>query len=112
MLRRFIAWHGIPKKILTDSDKRLGVGKAWKSFLGGLFVPLILYEPDKHNQNFVERAIQNLKAGLSKIRNACGAGVSRYYWEMMDYLTSLNNYVARASLDNRSPYEAFWGGNA
>ena len=72
-LRRFIAWHGIPKKILMDSDKRLGVGKAWKSFLGGLFFTLILSEPDKHNQNFVERAIQNLKAGLSKIRNACGA---------------------------------------
>ena len=108
-LHRFIAWHGILKKIITDSDKRLGVGKSWKIFLSGLFVPLIMSEPDKHNQNFVERAIQNLKAGLSKIRNACGAGVSRYYWEMMDYLCSLKNYVARASLGNRSPYEAFGG---
>ena len=25
-LRNFIAWHGIPKKILTDSDGRLGAG--------------------------------------------------------------------------------------
>ena len=77
---KFIAWHGIPKKIITDSDKRLGAGKTWKRFLSNIFVPLILSEPEKHNQNFVERAIQNLKAGQSKIRNACGAGVSRYYW--------------------------------
>ena len=92
-----------------DSDGRLGAGRVWKNFLGGLFVPLILSEPDKHNQNFVERAIQNLKAGLSKIRNACGAEVLRYHWEIMEYLCSLNNYVAWESLRNRSPYEAFWG---
>jgi len=108
-LRKFIAWHGIPKKIITDSDKRLGAGKTWKRFLSNIFVPLILSEPEKHNQNFVERAIQNLKAGQSKIRNACGFEVSQYYWEMMDYLSSLNNYVARASLGQRSPFEAFWG---
>ena len=74
-LRKFMAWHDIPKKIIMDSDGRLGAGRVWKNFLGGLFVPLILSEPDKHNHNFVERAIQNLKAGLSKIRNACGAEV-------------------------------------
>ena len=74
-LRKFITWHEILKKIITDSDRRLGAGRVWKNLLGGLFVPLILSEPDKHNQNFVERAIQNLKAGLSKIRNACGAEV-------------------------------------
>ena len=85
------------------------MGKAWKSFLSGIFVPLILSEPEKHNHNFVERAIQNLKAVQSKTRNACGAKVSQYYWEMMDYLASLNNYVARASLGHRSPFEAFWG---
>ena len=68
-----------------------------------------LSEPDKHNQNFVEHAIQNLKAGLSKIRNACGAEVLHYHWEAMEYLFSLNNYVARASLGNRLPYEAFGG---
>ena len=28
---------------------------------------------------------------------------------MLDYLTSLKNYVARASLGNRSPFEDFWG---
>ena len=74
-LRNFIAWHGIPKKIITDSDGRLGAGWVWKNFLGGLFVPLILSEPDKYNQNFVERAIYNFKAGLSEIKNACGAEV-------------------------------------
>ena len=109
VLRKFIAWHGIPKKIITDSDGILGAGRVWKNFLGGLFVPLILLEPDKHNKNFVERAIQNLKAGLSKIRNACGAKVLRYHWEIMEYLCSLNNYVAQASLGNRLTYEAFWG---
>ena len=27
----------------------------------------------------------------------------------MDYLCDVNNYVAWASLNNRLPYEAFWG---
>ena len=70
---------------------------------------MILLEPDKYNQNFVERAIYNFKAGLSEIKNACGAEVLRYHWDAMEYLSSLNNYVARESLSNRSPYEAFWG---
>ena len=70
-LGKFIAEHGIAKKIITDSDARLGAGNAWQNVLGRIFVPLILSEPDKHNQNFVERAIQNLKAELVKIRNAC-----------------------------------------
>ena len=108
-LGKFIADHGIPKKIITDSDGRLGAGKAWQNVLGRLFVPSILLEPDKHNHNFVERAIQNLKAGLSKIRNACGAEMLNYHWDAMEYLCSLNNYVAQASLGNQLPYEAFWG---
>ena len=32
-----------------------------------------------------------------------------YHWEAMEYLCSLNDYVARASIGNRFPYEAFWG---
>ena len=27
----------------------------------------------------------------------------------MEYLCSINNYVARASLGNRLPFESFWG---
>ena len=57
----------------------------------------------------MERAIHNLKAVLIKIRNTCGDEVLAYHWEAMEYLCSLNNYVARASLNNRFPYEAFWG---
>ena len=108
-LGKFIAEHGIPGKIITDRDGKLGAGKQWKDYLGPLFVPLSLSEPDKHNQNFVNRAIQNLKAGLSNIRNACGVEVLAYHWEEMEYLCRLNNYVARASLGNRLLYESFWG---
>ena len=108
-LSKFISEHGIPRKIMTDCDGRLVAGKVWKSYLGRLFVPLSLSEPDKHNQNFFERVIQNLKAGLSKIRNACGAEVLRYHWEAMEYLCSSNNYVARASLGNQLPYEDLGG---
>ena len=50
-----------------------------------------------------------MKAGLSKIRNACGTGVLAYHWEVMEYLCSLINHVARVSLGNRLPFEAFWG---
>ena len=28
---------------------------------------------------------------------------------MMDYLCGVNKYVARSSLNNRLPYETFWG---
>ena len=95
--------------IITDSDGVLGVGKKWTNFMGRLFIPLNRSKPDKQNQNPVEHAIQNLKAGLIKIRNACGVGVLAYHWEAMDYLCILNNYVARVSLGNRLPFEAFWG---
>ena len=57
----------------------------------------------------MERAIHNLKAVLIKIRNTCGDEVLAYHWEAMEYLCSLNNYVARASLNNRLTYEDFWG---
>ena len=40
--------------------------------------PLFLSKPDKHNQNPVERAIQKLKAEVSKIINAFGTGVGSY----------------------------------
>ena len=63
-LGKLISEHGIPSKIITDCDGRLGVGKVWKNYLGRLFVPLSLLEPDKHNQNFVERTKHNFKAGL------------------------------------------------
>ena len=56
-LGKFFAEHGIPRNIITDSDGRLVAGKVWKNFLGRMFVPLIMLEPDKHNQNFVERVI-------------------------------------------------------
>ena len=74
-LGKFIDEHGIPGKIITDHGGNLGTGKVWKNCLGRLFFPLSLSEPDKHNQKSVKRAIQNLKAGLSKIRNAYGAEV-------------------------------------
>ena len=48
-----------------------------------------------------------MKAGLSKISNACGVGVLAYHWEDMDYICSLNNYIARESLGNWLPFEAF-----
>ena len=53
--------------------------------------------------------IQNLKAGLSKIRNSYGTGVLAYHCEAMKYLCSIKNYVARVSLGNRLPFEAFGG---
>ena len=61
--------------LITDSDGVLGARKKWKHFLGQIFTPLRLSEPDKHNQNPVERAIHILKAGFSKISNACGTEV-------------------------------------
>ena len=79
-LGKFIAEHGIPRNIITDSDGKLDVGKKWKDYLGRLFVLLCLSEPEKRNQNFVERAIQNLKSGLSKIRNACVVETLAYHW--------------------------------
>ena len=111
-LGKFIAEHGIPGKIITDHDGKLGSGKQWKDYLGRKFVTLSLSELDKHNHNLLEREIQNLKAGFSKIRDDYGAKVLAYHWEAMEYLFRINNYVAWASLGNRLPYESFWGGNA
>ena len=108
-LGTFISEHGIPRKIITDHDGKLDAGKKWKDFIGRLFVPLCLSETDKHNHNLVKRAIQNFKAGLSKIRNDCGAEVLAYHWEAIYHICRLNNFVAWASLGNRLPYESFWG---
>ena len=79
----FIPEHGIPTMIITDSDGVLGAGNKWKHYLRQMFTPLQLSEPDKNNQNPVERATKNLKAGLNKIRNACGMGVIAYHCEAM-----------------------------
>ena len=57
-LGNFIAEHGIPIMIIRDSYRVLGAGKKWKHYLGQMFTPLQLYEPDKHNQNPVKRAIK------------------------------------------------------
>ena len=46
---------------------------------------------------------------MSKIRIACGTGVLAYHYEMMEYLCDINNYVSQTSLNNRLPYEEFWG---
>ena len=108
-LGNFIAENGIPRMLITDSDGVLGAENKWKHFLGQKFTPHRLSEPDKHNKNPVKHAIHNLKTRCSKISNACGMGVLAYYYEMMEYLCDINNYVARASLNNHMPYEAFWG---
>ena len=65
--------------LITDSDSILGAGRNCKKFLGRTFTPLQISEPDKHNKNTVKRVIHNLKAGCSKIRNACGMGVVSYH---------------------------------
>ena len=78
-LVKSISEHGIPSILTMDCDSILGTGKKRKQVLGRTFTPLHLYEPDKHNKNPVECAIQNLKAGCSKIRNACGTRVLAYH---------------------------------
>ena len=84
-LGKFIAEHGIPRMLITDSDSILGAGKEWKHILGQIFPPSQVSEPDNHNQNMVERSIQNLKARCSKNRKACGAGVITHHCDMMEY---------------------------
>ena len=69
-LGNFIAEHGIPIMIIMDSDGVIGAGKKRKHYLGKIFTPLRISETYKHNHNPVERALQNLKTGLSKIRNS------------------------------------------
>ena len=93
-LGNIIEEHGIHRMLITDSDVVLGAGKKWKHFLGRMFTPLCLSEPYKHNKTPFKRAIQNLKARLSKIRNACGTGALDYHYEMTEYLCDINNYVA------------------
>ena len=78
-LGNFIGENGIPRMIITDSYGVFGAAKKWKHFLCQMFTPLRLSEPDKHNQNPVKCAIQNLKAGIRKIRNSCGAGFLTYH---------------------------------
>ena len=105
----FITEHRIPITIITDSDGVLGARKKWKHHIGKFFTPLRLSEQDKHNQNLAERAINNLKAGKSKIRNACGTGVLAYHCKAMEYLCNIDNYIAQASLGNQLPFGAFSG---
>ena len=85
----------------------LGAGKKLKHYLGRMFTPLQLYEPDKHNHNPVKHVIQSLKSGPNKIRNDCGKGVLAYHCEAMEYLCDINNCVAWARLVKRLPFEMF-----
>ena len=97
---------------ITDRHRVLGAGKKWKHYLVRIFIPLKLSEPDKHKQNPVDQAIQNLKDGLSKISNACGKEVIAYHFKAMDYLCNINNYVDREIIGNQLPFEEFWGEDA
>ena len=108
-LGKSIANNGIPRTLIKDNDGILGAGKKRKQVLRRKFNPIHLSEPDKKNKKPVEFAVQNLKARCSKMRNACGTGVFDYHCDMMEYLCDVNNYVARDRLNNRMPYEAFWG---
>ena len=82
-LGQLISEHGIPRQLITDIHSVLGAGKQWKQVPGRKITPLLLSKTDKHNQNPVECDIQKLKAGVSKIINACGTGVGSYEYEMM-----------------------------
>ena len=73
-----------------------------------IYPPPYIYEPDKHNKKLVKDVIPSLKAGCSKISSACGIGILAYNYNMMEYLCNVDSYVARASLNNCPPYEAFW----
>ena len=85
-LGQLITEHGIPRNINMDSYGILGAEKKWKQVLGRTFIPLFLSEPDRHNKNPVKNSIQSYKAGCSKIRNYCKAGVLAYHCDMMEYL--------------------------
>ena len=39
-LGNFISEHGIPRMIITDSDRVIGAGKKWKHYLRQMFTPL------------------------------------------------------------------------
>ena len=78
-LCNFTAENSTPRIIITDSNGVLGSENKWKHYLGRMFTPLRLPKPDKQDQNLVKHAIQNLKAGLSKIKNACEMGVLAYH---------------------------------
>ena len=48
-LGNFIAEHRIPITIIMDIYRVLGAGGNWKHYIGQMFTPLRLSEPDKHN---------------------------------------------------------------
>ena len=50
-LENFIAEHGIPRIIITNSNEVLGAVKKKKHYLGRMFTLRRLSEPDKYNQN-------------------------------------------------------------
>ena len=106
-LVQLISEQGIPRKLITDSHSILGAGKKWKQVLGQKCNPLLLSKPDKNNKTPVERAIQNLKFGVGKIRIACGTGILAYAYEMMDYLCGVKDYFPGYKLNNRLPHKVF-----
>ena len=67
-----------------DSHIILGTGNLWKRVIGLEFTLLFLLVPDNQNQNPFKIAIQGIKASISKIGNACGAGVIYYEYNMWE----------------------------
>ena len=88
----------------------LGAGKQREHVPGVIFIPLLSYKPDKHNQNLIKHAIQNIKDGVIKMRNYCGTGDMSYKYDMWEYLCDINNNVVQASLNNIILYGVFGGG--
>jgi hypothetical protein len=107
-LYQFIRDFGCPAEIRSDYANQLKNSALWQRFTRILVTKLSSSEPYKHNQNYAERAWQDIqkKAEYLSARNVVP---ERRKSSLHKHLCDVHNHTALASLDWITPMQAMTG---
>jgi len=98
---------GAPFEMKSDNAPEFK-GKHWLSILWHAIVASSFTEPMHPNQNLAECRGGSLKAALVHLLHLTGAPLT-YWCFALEYVSFVQQHLARRSLDWRSPYERHWG---
>jgi len=107
-LTSFTRDFGIPCTIKSDYANSLSKSVAWKRFARVMQTELKESEANKHNQNHVERAWQDLERKGQFIEQTCMVPQSKKF-SMYKHLCDVHNHTALNSIGWKTPMEIIDG---
>lgn len=103
----FVRYYGAPNLLVHDGAKEMKSNK-WLDFVRRYAIPEHPSEPYHQNQNLAERRGGDIKTGLWFLLLECKAPVI-YWCYALTFLVYCRQYIARRSLQYRTPYEFLFG---